>query len=106
MVAVGNVIVDTERPRRHASPWCCRRMLIWISTETIGNVINRTASTCKNAHQVIKMIEGDKQTLDVDGITSKSIDVYYMDFKYDRLADAGQFAEIDTEQLRLEAEGS
>ena len=35
------------------------------------------------------MIEGDKQALDVDGITSKSIDVYYMDFKYDRLADAG-----------------
>ncbi len=52
------------------------------------------------------MIEGDKQALDVDGITSKSIDVYYMDFKYDRLADAGQFTEIDTEQLRLEAEGS
>jgi len=104
---VGNVIADIERPRRHASPWCCRRMLIWISADTIGNVINRIASTCKNVHQVIEMTKDDKQAMDAHGITSKSRDVYYYkDFKYDRLADAVQYAEIDAERRRPEGGGS
>jgi hypothetical protein len=80
-------------------------MLIWISTDTIGSVINRTASTCKNVNQVIKMTEDYKQALDAHGIASNSRDVYYNDFTYDSLADAVQFAEIDAEQLRPEGEG-
>ena len=78
-------------------------MLIWISADTIGNVINRIASTCKNVHQVIEMTKDDKQAMDAHGITSKSRDVYYYkDFKYDRLADAVHYAEIDAERHQPE----
>ncbi len=44
----------------------------------------------------------DKQSMDTHGITCKSKDVYYYkDFRYERLADAVRYAEIDTERRRL-----
>lgn len=42
------------------------------------------------------MTKKDQQAMDVHGITCAQKDVYYYkDFKYDRLADAVRFAEID-----------
>jgi hypothetical protein len=53
------------------------------------------------------MNKEDKQIMDAHGITCKSKDVYYYkDFKYDHLADAIRYAEIDTERLRLRGETS
>lgn len=47
------------------------------------------------------MTNDDKRAMDAHGITSKSRDVYYYkDFKYERLADAVRFAEIDAERRR------
>lgn len=52
------------------------------------------------------MTKDDKHNMDTHGITCKSKDVYhYKDFKYDRLADAVRYAEIDAERCRLN-EGS
>lgn len=48
------------------------------------------------------MTKDDKKAMDTHGITRKSKDVYYYkDFKYDRVADAVRYAEIDTERRRL-----
>ena len=45
--------------------------------------------------------------MDALGITCKSKDVYhYKDFRYERLADAVRYAEIDAEQLRADGKGS
>ena len=53
-------------------------------------------------NQVTKMTEDDQQAMDAHGITCTSKDIYaYKDFKYDRLADAIRYAEIDTERHRL-----
>ena len=55
-----------------------------------------------HARKVIEMTEDDKHTMDAHGITCKSKNVYhYKDFKYDRLADAVRYAEIDGERCRL-----
>ena len=78
-------------------------MLIWISPDTIGTVINLTASACKHVHQVTEMTKDDKQAMDAHGITRKSKDVYYYkDFRYERLADAVRYAEIDADRPQLE----
>ena len=66
MGKVGSVIADIEKLTRHASLWRCRRMLIWISPDTIGTVINPTASACKHAHQVSEMTKDEKQAIDAD----------------------------------------
>ena len=51
------------------------------------------------------MTKNDKQVMEAHGITCKSKEVYhYKDFKYDRLADAVRYAEIDTERERLKGE--
>jgi len=51
------------------------------------------------------MTKDDKQAMATHGITCKSKEVYhYKDFKYDRLADAVRYAEIDTERERLKGE--
>ena len=56
----------------------------------------------KHVHQVTEMTKDDKKAMDTHGITRKSKDVYYYkDFKYDRVADAVRYAEIDTERRRL-----
>ena len=48
------------------------------------------------------MTKDDKRDMDAHGITCKSKKVYhYKDFKYDRLADAVRYAEIDSERCRL-----
>ena len=48
------------------------------------------------------MTKDDKQSTDAHGITCKSKDVYYYkNFRYDRLADAVRYAEIDAERPRL-----
>ena len=74
---------------------------------TIGTVINRTASANKDVYQVIEMTKNDKQAMDAHGITSKSRDVYYYkDFKYERLADAVRYAEIEADRRRPEGETS
>jgi hypothetical protein len=53
------------------------------------------------------MTKDDKQAMDTHGITCKSKDVYYYkDFRYDRLADAVRYAEIDTDRARLEGGSS
>jgi hypothetical protein len=45
----------------------------------------------------------DKQAMDDHGITCKSKDIYYYkDFRYDRLADAIRYAEIDADRPPLE----
>jgi len=42
------------------------------------------------------MTKDDKQTMDAHGITYESKNVYYYkDFRYERLADAVRYAEID-----------
>ena len=49
------------------------------------------------------MTKEDKQSMDAHGITCKSKDVYhYKNFKYDRLADAVRYAEIDAERHQPE----
>jgi hypothetical protein len=58
-------------------------------------------------HQVTEMTKDDKQAMDTHGITCKSKDVYYYeDFRYERLADAVRYAEIDTERRRLKGGNS
>ena len=53
------------------------------------------------------MTKNDKQAMDAHGITSKSRDVYYYkDFKYERLADAVRYAEIEADRRRPEGETS
>ena len=48
------------------------------------------------------MTKDGKQTMDAHGIACKSkIFYYYNDFRYERLADAVRYAEIDAEQPRL-----
>ena len=107
MGKVGNVNAAIEAYRRHASPWSCRRMLIWISPDTIGTVINPTASACKHVHKVTEMTKDDKRSMDAHGITCKSKDVYYYkDFRYERLADAVRFVEIDADRPRPEGGNS
>jgi hypothetical protein len=70
-----------------------------------GTARNRTANAGNCVHQVIKMTKDDKQAMATHGITCKSKEVYhYKDFKYDRLADAVRYAEIDTERERLKGE--
>jgi len=49
------------------------------------------------------MTKEDKQSMDAHGITCKSKDVYYYkNFKYDRLAVAVRYAEIDGERNQPE----
>lgn len=48
------------------------------------------------------MIKDDKQNMDAHGITYESKSVYhYKDFRYERLADAVRYAEIDAERRHL-----
>ena len=55
-----------------------------------------------HVHLVTKMTKDEKQAMDTHGITCRSKDVYYYkDFKYERLADAVRYAEIDTERRML-----
>lgn len=50
------------------------------------------------------MTKDEKQSMDAYGITCKSKDVfYYKDYRYERLADAVRFAEIDAERRRPKA---
>ena len=50
------------------------------------------------------MTKDEKQSMDAHGITCKSKDVfYYKDYRYERLADAVRFAEIDAERRRQKA---
>ena len=45
------------------------------------------------------MTKDDKQTMDAHDITCKSKSIYqYKSFKYERLADAVRYAEIDAER--------
>jgi hypothetical protein len=45
--------------------------------------------------------EKDKQTMETHGITCKSRNVFfYKEYKYDRLADAVRYAEIDAKRVR------
>lgn len=96
MGLVGCAIVDIGKTRAHASPCNCRKTLTWISPETIGTVINLTASAILHVHQVTEMTDKDRQTMDQLDITSKSETVYYYKtFRYQRLADAVSYAKID-----------
>jgi hypothetical protein len=53
------------------------------------------------------MTKDDKQAMGAHGITCKSKDVYYYkDFRYERLADAVRYAEIDADRPRLEGGNS
>jgi len=50
-----------------------------------------------HVHQVTQMTKDDKQTMVDYSITCKSENVYYYkDFRYQRLADAVRYAEIDS----------
>jgi len=99
MGKVGNVNAAFDPSRRHVSLWRCRRTRIWISPDTIGIVINPTASAGEHVHQVTEMTKDDKQTMDAHDITCKSKSIYqYKSFKYERLADAVRYAEIDAER--------
>ena len=57
----GNVNVAIENLRRHASPWSCRKMLTWISTDTVGTAINLIANVREHVHRVIEMNKDEKQ---------------------------------------------
>jgi hypothetical protein len=47
------------------------------------------------------MNKKDKQTMEAHGITCAPKNVYrYKDFKYDRLADAVRYAQIDAGRIR------
>ena len=47
------------------------------------------------------MTNKDKKVMDTHGITRQSKTIYqYKDFKYERLADAIRYAEIDAERSR------
>ena len=82
-------------------------MRTWISPDTIGIVTNPTVSACKPIHQVTEMTKDERQVMDAHGITCKSKDVYYYkDFRYERLADAVRYAEIDADRARLEGGNS
>lgn len=73
----------------------------------IGTAINPTRSSIMHVHPVIEMTKDDKHNMDTHGITCRSKDVYhYKDFKYDRLADAVRYAEIDAAQPRQEVRKS
>lgn len=51
------------------------------------------------------MTKDDKQNMGAHGITCKSKEIYYYkNFKYDRLADAVRYAEIDAERHQPEGE--
>jgi len=53
------------------------------------------------------MTKDEKQAMVAHDITCRSKDVYYYkDFKYDRLADAVRYAEIDADRPRLEGGNS
>jgi hypothetical protein len=53
------------------------------------------------------MTKDDKQAMGAHGITCKSKDVYYYkDFRYERLADAVRYAEMDADRPRLEGGNS
>jgi len=53
------------------------------------------------------MNDKDKETMAAHGITRASKDVYfYKEFKYDRLADALRYAEIDARRVREAGGGS
>ncbi len=48
------------------------------------------------------MTDDDKQIMEEHGITCIPTDIFhYKGFKYERLADAARFAELDAERLRL-----
>lgn len=59
MGKVGSVIAGIEKPREHAPPWSCRRMPTWISPDTIGTVINPTASARKDVFEVTEMTKDE-----------------------------------------------
>ena len=47
------------------------------------------------------MNKKDKQTMEAQGITCETRNVYfYKDFKYDRLDDAVRYAEIDASRIQ------
>ena len=49
------------------------------------------------------MTDKDKKIMDAHGITYQSKTIYqYKDFKYERLADAVRYAEMDAERSRAE----
>ena len=49
------------------------------------------------------MTKDEKQAMDVHGITCKPKDVYYYkEFRYERLADAVRYAEINADRPGLE----
>lgn len=99
MAEGGNVNAAIEAYRRHASPWRSPRMRIWISPDTIGIVTSPTKSAGNHAHQAIEMTKDEKQAMDVHGITCKPKDVYYYKgFRYERLADAVRYAEINADR--------
>ena len=82
-------------------------MRTWILPDTIGTATNPTAGACKHVHQVIEMTKDERQAMDAHGITCKPKDVYYYkDFRYERLADAVHYAEIDADRPRLEGGNS
>ena len=107
MGTVGSVIADIENPGTPVLLWNCPRMLIWISPEMTGTAINHAASASKNVYQVTEMTKDQKQAMETHGISCKSKDIYYYkDFRYERLADAVRYAEIDTERRQLKGEFS
>jgi len=53
------------------------------------------------------MTKEERQVMDAHGITCKSKDIYYYkDFRYERLADAVRYAEIDADRPQLEGRNS
>jgi hypothetical protein len=54
---------------------------------------------------VIEVTKDENQAMDAHGITCKPNNVYYYKvFRYERLADAVRYAEIEAERPRLEGE--
>jgi len=102
MRKVGNANVVIGEQGRHVSPWRCRIMRTWISPETTGNATSPTASACKNVREAIEMTKDEKRAMDARGITCQSKDVFcYKEFRYERLAVAVSYAEIDADRPRL-----
>lgn len=102
MRKVGNANVVIGEQGLPVSPWRCRIMRTWISPETTGNATSPTASACKNVREAIEMTKDEKRTIDAHGITCQWIDFFsYKEFRYERLADAVRYVEIDADRPRL-----
>ena len=77
-------------------------MLIWVFPETIGTAISPIENAILHVRQVINMTNDDKQNMDAHDITYESKSVYHCKgFRYERLADAVRYAEIDADRRRL-----